>query len=479
MQIIVIILIALMALPEFQPLVEGSVVEVSILVWGSASALILAGLVISAYQYRRLTVTNDPRIIRRVENLATMMRWSAVFLTVLVVMIFGWAVRVREVTGNLLVLDEALLLAPAIIILIATWWLMYPFEVRVHDARLIHALDEGFPVTPLPSRWSWVILQVRTHLLLLVVPIVLIAVSADIGRRVVGMLVPEASEWLVVLGALAGAFPMILLSPWVTLRLLDTTPLPRGEVRTALEASCTSAGVRIRDVMLWRTGGTMFNGAVTGFIPHARWVLLSDGLLERLEREEVLAVMGHELAHVRKRHMLWLAVSVVAAGVALIAALDPVVSALREMAVDAGGSFELISQRVQWIDLGASSVVLVGSLLIFGWISRRFERQADAFAAVELSKEVAGEMDVVQAFGAESMRSALESVTRLNGVPASRWSWRHGSIAGRQKALQQLVGTPLGAIPINRLVQVVNTVSLTVLILGLIVWSQTVKSGGG
>ena len=69
-----------MALPEFQPLVEGSVVEVSILVWGSASALILVGLVISAYQYRRLTVTNDPRIIRRVENLATMMRWSAVFL---------------------------------------------------------------------------------------------------------------------------------------------------------------------------------------------------------------------------------------------------------------------------------------------------------------------------------------------------------------------------------------------------------------
>ena len=124
-------------------------------------------------------------------------------------------------------------------------------------------------------------------------------------------------------------------------------------------------------------------------------------------------------------------------------------------------------------------MVLIGSLIIFGWISRRFERQADAFAAVELSKEVTEDGDVVHPFGAESMRSALGSVTRLNGVPASRWSWRHGSIAGRQRALQQLVGIRFGAIPINRLVYVVNTISVTVLILGLIVWSQTVKSGGG
>ena len=477
MQIIVIILIALMALPEFQPLVQGSVVEVSVLVWGTTSAFLLSALVLSRFQYRRLALTNDPRIIRQIEWMATMMRWSAVFLSIIAVMVFGWAMRVREVTGDFFILDEAVLLAPAGIILIATWWLMYPFEVRVHDARLIHSIDEGFPVTPLPSRSAWVILQVRTHLLLLLVPIVLIAVSADSGRRMVSLLVPNASEWVAILGALAGAFPMILLSPWVTLRLLDTTPLPQGEVRRALEASCTSAGVRIQNVMLWRTGGTLFNGAVTGFIPHARWVLLSDGLLERLERAEVLAVMAHELAHVRKRHMFWLAVSIVASGILFIAALDPLVQLLRQMAVDAGGSFELISQRVQWIDLAASSAVLVGSLVVFGWISRRFERQADAFAAVELSKEV-DEHKGIHLFGAEAMRSALNSVARLNGVPSSRWSWRHGSILGRQKALQKLVGIRSNAIPINRLVQVINSVSMAILVLALIVWVQTMNGGG-
>ena len=125
----------------------------------------------------------------------------------------------------------------------------------------------------------------------------------------------------------------------------------------------------------------------------------------------------------------------------------------------------------------ASSAVLVGSLVVFGWISRRFERQADAFAAVELSKEV-DEHKGIHLFGVEAMRSALNSVARLNGVPSSRWSWRHGSILGRQKALQKLVGIRSNAIPINRLVQVINSASMAILVLALIVWVQTMNGGG-
>ncbi len=478
MQIMLIILIALVALPDFQSVVQGSVIEVAILVWGTTSALILSALMVFTLQHRRLEMTNDPGIISQVELLARLMRWSAVVLVVIAVMVFGWGARVREVTGDMLILDEAILLAPAFVILFASWWLIYPFELRVHDARLIRDIDEGFPVTPLPNRLAWVILQVRTHLLLLLVPIAMIAVSVDVGRRAVGFLVVDAADWVRTLGGFFAAFPMILLSPWVTLRLLDTSPLPSGEVRDALEATCRSAGARIRDVMLWRTGGTMFNGAVTGFIPRARWVLLSDGLLERLEREEVLAVMGHELAHVRKRHMFWLAARVAAAGVILIMAIDPLVLELRQRVIDAGGTFESMTRKVEWIDLGATALVLACSLVIFGWVSRRFERQADAFAAVQLSGQGTPAGKLVAPEGVEAMRSALGSVSRLNGVPTSRHSWRHGSILGRQKALSRLEGTRCLQMPIDRFVRGINMASALTIGLGILFWSRTLLSGG-
>ena len=38
-------------------------------------------------------------------------------------------------------------------------------------------------------------------------------------------------------------------------------------------------GVRMSRILVWRTGGVMLNGAVVGFVPAARYLLLTDAVI--------------------------------------------------------------------------------------------------------------------------------------------------------------------------------------------------------
>jgi len=103
--------------------------------------------------------------------------------------------------------------------------------------------------------------------------------------------------------------------------------------------------------------------------------------------------------------------------------------------------------------LGASNIAaavlgLGAALGIFGCISRRFEWQADAFAAQRLSVE--GGADVVTSAAAGAMQGALQTVAELGHVPTGRFSFRHGSILTRQRRLQRLVGTSVQRAPIDQ-----------------------------
>ncbi len=146
------------------------------------------------------------------------------------------------------------------------------------------------------------------------------------------------------------------------------------------------------------------------------------------------------------------------------------------------------------LDVAVTAGSLVAGLLLFGHISRRFERQADTFAVQHLSvsppqpyahdphisedlaadvhaatlrrghEQQAGSQDpvgssgeqpptIVTAEAAEAMAGALEAVARLNHIPPARRSWRHGSIRWRQRYLLSLVGKPLDELRIDRVIR--------------------------
>ena len=59
------------------------------------------------------------------------------------------------------------------------WWAWYPIERRLHEVALLQRLDRGLPVHLPPGRWPYVLSQLRLHVLLMLVPMLLILAVAE------------------------------------------------------------------------------------------------------------------------------------------------------------------------------------------------------------------------------------------------------------------------------------------------------------
>ncbi len=413
---------------------------------------------------RRLDAARHVREARRAERVVAWSRPAAVALHAWNVLAVGWLDAVRAGVGDLLLVDELLAALPPLAVFVAGWWAIYPVERRLREAMLMRRFDEGLHVPTLPTRRAFVLQATRHHVLFAAVPVALIlgwaeavlwlaesAVLADAGVRAATPGLPTAPGWAIALPAwavrpelvapvqgvlqLAGVVVVIALLPLALRWLWDTVPLGAGELRDRLERVLRSNGVRVRGLLVWRTDGTLLNGAVVGFLGPARYVLLTDALLESLPTDEVEAVMAHEVGHVWHRHAPWLAVAFL--GCATVAGAGA--SAMgRVLGMDPVNG---------WPAIGVVMVSLAFGLAVFGYVSRRFEWQADAFAARYLSEsvhppppEAAG---TVSHEAACAMASALGRVAMLNGSEPERFSWRHGSIGLRRRRLRALVGAPL------------------------------------
>src|SRR5688572_20978462 len=143
---------------------------------------------------------------------------------------------------------------------------------------------------------------------------------------------------------------------------------------------CRAYRLEFRDILIWRTENRIANALVMGIVPRFRYVLLSDLLLAEMTDEQVEAVFAHELGHVVHRHMIWYLVFL-AVLVLMLAVVD----------------FALVTQQKRlglpaWVSPGLVSTLIgfAGFVIAFGYVSRRFERQADVFAARTLERMWSG-----------------------------------------------------------------------------------------
>jgi Zn-dependent protease with chaperone function len=474
-QVLLLILVAAVMLPETGESPVGDVASIAI-VLGTTAFIVLAGAVHAMVLRRGL---DGPGGLRRLERANRTMRWmqrAAVFTVVGGLVGLGLRASVRRFVGDPPLLDEALSLAPALVAITLAWWIFHPFEQRSRESMLLRRLDEGLPVQAPPARAAWVAIQVRSQLLVLLMPFALLLLGGESMRLVVGG-IDDAPDWMAIAGSGVVFLLVALLAPAMVVRLVGARPLPPGEVREALESMCRTTGVRVRDLLIWPTGGIVVNAGVTGLVAPLRWVMLTDGLLETLERRQVLAVMAHELGHVRRHHMPWMGLSIVALAIGLGAALDPVAAAVREWRWSLGGDLDAAMRDLDRIELATIGLVLLGVLVGFGWVSRRFERQADAFAAASMSELEAGTSaeavigtEDVTPTGVEAMSTALSAVADANGVAVEKFTWRHGSIASRRRHLRTLCGVPRKSMPIDRVVRVIKVASVIVILAALGWW---------
>jgi len=425
---------------------------------------------------KRLGLEGGVRRLRRLESLGGAYRIAGLVLYT-VDLYLGLLVHVRagltQMTGftELVLVDEFSVMLPTLIYWGIGWWAYYPIERWLREAGMIRQLDDGLAAYPILTRWQYLISQYRHQIGLILVPLLCVLGWAEAvelaGPGGQGWLTDEAEPWVMIAGCLA----IFLAAPLMIRLIWDTVPLPDGEIRTRLLAMCKTHRVRVRELLLWRTHGGMINAAVMGLIGPLRYILITDALLQQMPGLHVEAVMAHELAHVRKRHMLWLLVTAVGLisviktlAVAALSFQGDSLAWLSEAdpAVTTVGAGEFASG---WLDspqalvLMAMAASVVAWAWCFGWVSRRIERQADSFAVAHMVRQRGG--GTVEYKDTQAMINALQHVADLNHIRVDKHSWRHGSIAWRQGYLRSLVGSSIDRLPIDRQMRWINGLCLT------------------
>lgn len=331
--------------------------------------------------------------------------------------------------------------------------MLYPIERRLREARLMRELDSGVPVHPAPTRGAYLLARARAGMIPLLAPIMITLVVGELARMVALRVAPDSADTIRLAGSAAGVLTLFVLVPLLVPFLLGLRRLEPGPIRGDLEEMAASAGVGVREIWVWPTDGLIANAAVMGLLPGLRCVMFSDGLLEGMSRSQIRAVMAHELGHVVRRHMLWMIVVLLACGVLALAAVEPL--ALEALArLPAGADDSAQQTMAHAVSIATDVSILVIAIILFGYASRRFERQADTFA-VQLMSRSAGR-DEATAAAVDDMCEALRMVAYLNHVPVARGSWRHGSIAWRMRYLRLLDGAPLASMSIDRQVAILR-----------------------
>jgi Zn-dependent protease with chaperone function len=381
----------------------------------------------------------------------------------------GWLDVVRSWIGDLVLLDELIAMLPPLLGISALWWVHYPIERHMREALLIRRLDLGRAIYQIPTRWRYVLQQLRSHLLLLLVPIVIILALAEAIHVLFHRLDPPPPFWTRDAATFVVGIGVFICAPLIARVVLNVTTLRDGPAYDDLADVCVAHRVRMRGFLLWNTDGAMLNAAVMGLFGPLRYVLVTDALLEMMTRRQVQAVIAHEVGHVRRHHMPWMVISLLAVllGVSFVVSLPFV--ALELGGIELHGTALTIADGAGIVGAGAIALIL------FGWMSRRYERQADTFAVQHLSRSAPPKSDeerpsnevrsdIVTPEAVYTMHSALESIARLNSVDPQRRSWRHGSIAWRQSYLASIIGQPLDRLPIDRVVRRMKLVALMVLV---------------
>jgi Zn-dependent protease with chaperone function len=348
--------------------------------------------------------------------------------------VFGSLAAVREGLGEWIVVNEMLVLGPGLVAIAGMWWAYYPIDRRLREAALMRQIDAGSTIWPIWTRGQYVWNQFRSNVLLLGWSQMVDRIAPHLPD---GLMFPEAM-------VIAGGMGIFLAAPLLIRSVWDTVPLADGPLRRSLLELCGQYRVGVRQLLLWRTYGGMINGAVMGLIGPLRYILLTDGLIERLAPEHVEAVMAHELGHVRRHHMPWLAICAIVPLMAGSMIMDASLGLLQQSPGYPAWNLDLLH-------IVGTGMLLTGWLLAFGFVSRRFERQADTFALQHMARKHADPANphLITATAADIVSGALLRIASLNHQSPDRRSWRHGSIQWRVDYLQSLVGTPIDRCPID------------------------------
>lgn len=158
------------------------------------------------------------------------------------------------------------------------------------------------------------------------------------------------------------------------------TPLENGELRDKIEMFAQTVGFKLKNIYVidGSKRSTKANAYFTGFGPKKR-IVLYDTLMDKLTTDEIVAVLAHEVGHNKHKHTLKNMLISLPSSLLLFFLLGVMLRS--DMLAQAlGGNHANFHLNMLAFGIIYSPVSLILGL-ITNYLSRRYEYQADRFAA--------------------------------------------------------------------------------------------------
>jgi len=343
----------------------------------------------------------------------------------------GWSQIVRENWGlrRFPLIDDLMVLLPVLLSLLLIWWAHGAADSATGNA---------------PGR-SWSarkpVLRSARHLLAPVLAPLLLMLGVQDALEFFRGPEPatpamQAAAGIPCLLLVMAGFPLALRYLW------HTEPLNDSALRRRLDQVQQRLDVRTRDTLVWHTDRTICNAVVVGMLPGCRYVLLSDLLLDRLSPDQIAAIYGHELGHIRHGH-LWLRMLAVVLPIGVACLFH---AKAGEWIAAASAAMHASGTAGSWQSVGlALAAIVLYVRFPFSWYCRALERQADLCGC----EAAAEDGDRAKGIGSTAVKRFVSALATLSSSDhrsrqAARNGWLHPSLADRA-AFVRSMGTDIPA----------------------------------
>ena len=275
--------------------------------------------------------------------------------------------------------------------------------------------------------------QIRTTILLAVMTALILWVGQLLGGRQ-GMII-----------ALIFAAGMNFFSYWYSDKLVlkmyratEVTPNQAPELYETVQRLTQPAGLPMPKLYIIPQEAP--NAFATGRNPEHAVVAVTEGLLKIMDRDEVVGVLAHELAHVKNRDILIGSIAATMAGAIMLLA-----TMARWSAIFGGGSSDDEGGGAGFIGLIVMSIIApMAAMVVQMAISRSREYLADATGA-KFAGHGEGLAKALEKLGAYSKKLPMDAnpstahmfiVNPLSGKSMMRWFSTHPPIEERVARLR-------------------------------------------
>ena len=244
-----------------------------------------AGTVFTPAQIARANAYTDP---------ARHLAWASLAVSLVVTLVLGFTPLGARLVGRLRGWWWVRVLLAVLLLAVIGRLVTLPFAIIGHHRSVEYGLSN--------EAWGpWAVDQVKGLVLSVVISGLLLLVLIGCARR-------WTRAWPAVAGVLLGG--LVMLGSFVYPVLVEPafnhfTPLPDGPLRTQILQVAAAEHVHLDDVLIADASRrtTTLNAYVSGY-GSTRRVVLYDNVLRDLPRDQILAIVAHELGHARHDDVL-------------------------------------------------------------------------------------------------------------------------------------------------------------------------------